>query len=229
MRAADAELLTFICGNLSHPLARRCAAAMAASPRFTSFLAQYRAKICKKLRGAHADEGWRDLWLELWMAARLLKDRRFSVAYELYVAQNVRGPDLTVTYRTHSAFHVEIKRVRVDLGLDKWADVLADKLGQLPAGAVNLLLIGTDAGHPEDGSIAVALGAVAQVAQQGEAAFHQRFGLKGARELLHQVPRLSAILWVSDWDDTTRAERALWSNPQARHKLPPELARALVT
>lgn len=228
MRAADRELLIALFGDVGHPLASRCGAALVECPRFRVFLEQYRGKIGKKVRTQQGTGSWHDLWLELWTAARLLGDRRFEVAYERYAARKVRGPDLTATFRANTVCNIEVKHVRAELSAGKWAEVVCGKLGQLPTGAINVLLVGTSAQVAEPATAEAALGELSRMAQRGEDAVFQRNGLLGARDYARQVVRLSGVLRVADWDEAGAARLSLWRNPAARHAVPAELGRALV-
>ena len=228
MRAADSELLLDLFGSLGHPLASRCAVELAASPRFGAFLERYRGKIGRKARSLQKPESWPDLWLELWTAARLLADRRFEVTYESFGAQKVRGPDLTLTFRTHTICHVEIKHVRTELSSAKWAEIVCTKLGQLPTGATSVLLVGSGPEIAKSCPAETALRELGRRAQQGEDGIFVRYGLPAAREYSRQIPRLGGVLHISNWDVTAPARQSLWQNPTSRHRLPPDLARALL-
>ena len=228
MRAADRELLLDLFGGLGHPLASRCAVELAGSPRFGAFLERYRGKIGRKVRSLEKPERWPDLWLELWTAARLLADRRFEVAYESFGARHVRGPDLTLTFRTNTICHVEIKHVQTELSFAKWAEVVCTKLGQLPAGATSVLLVGTGPAIAESCPAETALRELGRRAQQGETGIFTRYGLRGVRDYSRQIPRLGGVLHVANWDLTAPAQPSLWQNLAARHRLPPDLARALL-
>lgn len=228
LRVAERELLTDLFGGMTYPLAVRCAERMLVTPRFSVFLARYETKIRKKARTLEGPTSWQDLWLELWMAARLLADRRFEVAYETLAAQKVRGPDLTATFRVNTICHIEIKHVRADLTAAKWAEVLGGKLGQLPAGAINVLLVGTTAAIVETSTVEAAVRALGQRAQRGEDAAFQRVGLQGPRDYSRQIVRLGGVLRAAEWDLASAARLSLWRNPTARHPLPLDLARALV-
>lgn len=228
MRAADRDLLIALFGDIGHPLASRCAERMLVSPRFRAFLDQHQTKIRKKVRTLEGPTSWHDLWLELWTASRLLADRRFDVDYEAFAARNMRGPDLTATFRTHVICHIEIKHVRAELTSVKWAEVLCAKLGQFPSGAINMLLVGNSVRSAEPCTAEAALRELSQLAQRGENALFQRYGMDGARGYLRQIVRLSGVLHAADWDLASAARHSLWRNPAARHALPPDLARALL-
>lgn len=227
MRAADRELLIGLFGGIGHPLATRCAEQMLANARFGAFLTLYQNKIRKKVRTLEGPTSWQDLWLELWTAARLLSDRRFVVAYETFAAQKVRGPDLTATFRVNTICHIEIKHARTELNVAKWAEVVCGKLGQLPPGANNVLLVGSTTHVTEAATVDTALLTLSRAAQRSDDAFFLRAGLASARAYARQIVRLSGIIRTSKWDLDRVAQVSLWRNPAARHPLPLDLARAL--
>src|SRR5690606_17296509 len=113
------------------------------SRRFRDFATEYSTKIRAKLRRAGDEEALADVRAELETAALLLGDRRFTLEYEKYAASRQRGPDFTVTFRTHTPFNVEVRRIRsLELGDDyggKLMTVLSDKVGQTQPGMPNLL------------------------------------------------------------------------------------------
>src|SRR6266567_7368964 len=82
------------------------------SPRFLTFAVGYRDKIRKKLRTAEGDEGARDVLSELETAYALLREPRFALVYEANAIGQARGPDFSLTWRTHTLCHVEAARLR---------------------------------------------------------------------------------------------------------------------
>ena len=76
------------------------------SRRFAAFAETYRGKIRAKLRHAQDADGLRDVRAELEVAALLLGEERFAIEYEKYAAAKQRGPDFTVTFKTHTPFNV---------------------------------------------------------------------------------------------------------------------------
>jgi hypothetical protein len=106
------ELLIYIFGDQPHALAAQLADWMALAPRFKAFVATYRDKIRKKIRGTRDAEGLRDLLLELETAYILLQEHRLIVEYEKYGVGKARGPDFAVTYKTSIVFNVEVTRMR---------------------------------------------------------------------------------------------------------------------
>src|SRR5262249_16243288 len=143
------ELLDYLVEDRSSVFATQCDEWMDASPRFAAFVERCRDKIRKKVRALRDDEGQRDLLAELAVAYRLLLERQFTVEYETYAAGKVRGPDFTVTYKTHTPFNVEVKRLRTSSSRAKGReirllDATCDKLRQMPPSRANLLVLATD-------------------------------------------------------------------------------------
>jgi hypothetical protein len=225
------ELLAYLFAGDQVVLAAEVRRWSLASRAFRAFTEVYRDKIRKKARGSRDGEAQRDLAFELAIVARLLEDRRFAVEYEPYgIGQ--RAPDLRVTFRGGLRFNIEARRLRrlasvptaaVSAGqLDR---TVCDKLGQLPPGMLNLLVLGAD----DPASAALVLTTVTRrledgVAHKDEALF-QRRGLTGTRDFLRHYRRLSGIAWFGDPLDQPPV--GLWKNPQARHALPADLARTL--
>lgn len=189
------------------------------SRRFRAFATSYRTKIRAKLRNARGDEGMQDLRAELATAALLLTDESFTVEYENYAALKQRGPDFTVTFKTHTAFNVEVRHLRgadLDSGdaearVAKLVAVLCDKVGQMPPSIVNLLWLVSDREIPE-GELDTATSAVRVLAERRADAFFAHFGYESAGDFLKQYGRLSGIV-------VRRANgHAVWLNPLARQK-----------
>ncbi|MGH2486580.1 MAG: hypothetical protein ACRDHE_11265, partial [Ktedonobacterales bacterium] len=160
---------------------------------------------------------------ELLTAACLLTERAFTLDYEKYAASKVRGPDFTVLYKTHTPFNVEVERLRGQAQAGKWADVLCDKLRQLPPSVMNALVVYGEPG--EQGTSFDAAGAMASLratAERKDDVYFTRRGLGGARDYLRQSLKLSVLFYRAG-----DAAPASWFNPRARHPLPPELRTAL--
>ena len=222
-------LLAYLFGADSSPLATEVGAWLVASPRFRVFAETYRDKIRKKARGLRDDEGRRDLSFELGIAFRLLQERRFTLEYESY-GMTARAPDFRVTFRTNVRFNVEVRRLRPAPVSEPTADqarlirAVCDKLGQLPPAMINVLALGADGA-----SSAGALGRVMvwlqdRAANKDDIVFQQR-GFTGARDFLRHYQRLSCALWLAG--EPCAREVDVWPNPQARHPLQADLARAI--
>src|SRR4051794_5809737 len=102
------DLLPYIFTNTRLPLALQFADWVQASPRFRVFAETYRDKIRKKVRQINDAEGYRDLQAELATAYFLAQERKFLVEYEKYGVGKQRGPDFSVTYKSHIRFDVEV-------------------------------------------------------------------------------------------------------------------------
>lgn len=230
----DSELLASVFGGEWHALSEACAGWIASSRPFRAFLEENATKVRKKVRQAGNAETQRDLWLEMSAAYHLLAaDRRVTLAYELFLADKTRGPDFTVTFKGHIEFNLEVRRLRTAAAARKLGDVLAEKLRQMPAGAVNALLVGVDGGVAGDLDCA---GTVRQLIQRAEAkdeAYFTARGFRDARDFLRALQRLSAVLVRAGWDGIAPASASLWQNPLAKHPLPAEvrklIGRALLT
>lgn len=230
------DLVQSLCGAADHPLAPVLRGWCAASRPFAAFAETHATKIRKKVRlAAHGDER-DDLLAELAVAAFLLRDRRFSVRYEPQRATGQRGPDFGVTFRTHTLFHVEVTRLRLSdpAGEDRagtalrLARAVGDKLGQCPAGGANLLAVVVPPGA-EDGALVPAAVRLLEAPSQRETNPPSP-GLRpeDVRAYLRGRSRLSAVALCSLTEAGPPLTVRLWNNPQARHPLPPEVARFLV-
>src|SRR6266550_1565285 len=227
------ELTSYLFGAEDSQLATAVRPWLVASPRFRGFAETYRDKIRKKARALREDEARRDFAFELAVAARLVEDRRFALEYESY-GMDQRAPDFRVTFRSGVRFNVEVRRLRA-LALTPNASVdqprliraITDKLGQLPPSMINVLLLGADGpALAADALLPAMLGLQARAAQKDEEFFEQR-GFAGVRDFLRRYQRLSGALWLAG--ALGALEASLWRNPQARHPLPADLARALST
>ena len=106
--------------DVGDPFVGELTAWLGSSPRFQAFATTYRGKIHKKVRHASDAEALRDVRTELLAAHRLLVDQRFTVEYETY-GSGKTGPDLTVAFRSSSAFNLEVTRLRKPPDPRPWA------------------------------------------------------------------------------------------------------------
>jgi hypothetical protein len=222
------DLLDSIFSGTDRALYRDFEGWVRGSRRFRAFASSYRTKIHAKLKNARGEEGREDLRAELRTAVLLLSDERFTVEYEKYAATKQRGPDFTVTFRTHTPFNVEVRRLRIS-DLDQWrasalitklAAVVCDKVAQTQPSMVNLLWLVSGWEIPE-ADLATATALVRQLAERKADAFFARFGYPSATEFLKAYQRLSGIVTRQS------ASSVVWRNPLARNKLPPELKTAI--
>ena len=224
------ELVAYLFGARESALAADVRQRLIASRRFRSFAETYRDKVRKKASGARDDEGRRDLAFELAIAMRLLEEPRFALEYESY-GMGQRAPDFRVTFRSGVRFNVEVRRLRPQATLDRPADpariirAVCDKLGQMPPAMINVLVLGADGPHSAADVLALAmLGLQERATRKDEALFQQR-GFTSTRDFLRHYQRMSGALWLAAEAGVPAA--SLWRNPQARHPLPADLARAL--
>lgn len=198
------------------------------SRRYRAFAADYRTKIRAKLKNAQGESGVKDLRAELETASLLLRESRFALEYEKYAALKQRGPDFTVTFKTHTPFNVEVRRIRsVELNAEdaearanKLIAVLCDKAGQMPPNIVNLLWLVADRAISE-ADVDHAAATLRQLAESKTETFFTRRGFESAAGFLKQYRHLSGI--VLRQPDAT----VFWPNPLARHKTPPEIVTAV--
>jgi hypothetical protein len=226
------DLLAYIFEGNQHTLANQFAAWVASSARFHAFAELYRDKIRKKLRGIRDEEGLRDLQFELEMAFLLLGERRFTVEYEKGGVGKQRGPDFCVTYKTHTPFNVEVKHIRLadpatrsdQQEFSKLAYTACQKIGQLPPGMMNLLVVAYDGGVHNGFDVAGAMTRLRTLAEQKDEVFFTRRGFAGSRDFLKQYTRLSAALFRGSGG----APSVLWANALAKHRLPADLRGILL-
>lgn len=222
------DLQHYIFGDVTQPIGRHCAIWMQANARFARFAEEQRDKIRKKVRGLRGDEqGLRDLELELAVAYRLLGERRFMLAYEKYLAEKTRGPDFTVTFKTHTAFNVEVKRLRSARDSAGWGRAICDKLRQMPPSIANVLALGTDADAADVPNLDAVMASIRACAERKDGDFLARYGVANTSEFFRYYGRLSALLAFVPWEGEPAPRGLLWVNPQAKHPLSPELRNAL--
>jgi hypothetical protein len=222
------ELLDAIFSGTNRALFRDFERWVRNSRRFMAFASSYRTKIRAKVRNARDEAGIQDLRAELETALILLLEERFTVEYEMYAATKQRGPDFTVTFKTHIPFNVEVRRLRVgdldalsdDARITKLIAVLCDKVAQMPPSIVNLLWLVSNREIPED-DLSGASAVLRQLAERKADSFFAHSGYPSASEFLKQYQRLSGIV--------TRQSvgHAVWLNPLARHKAPAGLVPAI--
>ena len=230
------EPLIDIFGDATDTLAVQCMRWVEESPRFRDFVAFYRTKIRKKVRGLRDEEGRSDLLFELATAHRLLQERRFTVEYEKYGVGKQRTPDFVVTYKTNIIFNVEVKRMRaaamvsVEAGIpraeevrdpNKLINTICAKLGQLLPGTINVLVLSTDGVAYQEDDIAQTMKLLKQHAERKDEEYFVRRGFASARDFLHDYQRLSAVLARRGWDDD--GAPALWLNKEAQRPVSRDL------
>ncbi len=221
------ELLAYLFDGTEHTLYAEFEGWVRGSRRFRDFAERYRSKIRSKLRNVRDEGGMKDLRAELGAAALLLREERFSLEYEKYAASKQRGPDFTVTFKTHSLFNVEVRRIRsveldddTDARIGKLTAVLCDKVGQMPPSIVNLLWLIAEREISEADLTNAVMGLRGPAERKAEDYFTRR-GFEGAADFLKRYRQLSGIV-------LRQADaHGLWLNPIARHKTPPDVVTAI--
>jgi hypothetical protein len=228
MMSALDDLLDVIFDDKESTLYPEFEAWVRGSRRFKEFAIAYDTKIRAKLRHVREANGMDDLRAELETAMLLLHEKRFSLEYEKYTAAKQRGPDYTVTFKTHTPFNVEVRRLRhVDMAdedreasIAKLMAVLCDKVGQMPPSIVNLLWLNADR-EIREGDLTEAVDNLRQLAEGKDEDFFTRRGFESASHFLKQYRQLSGII-LRQSDDLI-----IWLNAIARHKTPPDIVRAI--
>ncbi len=198
------------------------------SRRFKAFASTYNTKIRAKLKNARDEGGIKDLRAELETAALLLREERFTLEYEKYAPLKQRGPDLTVMFKTHTPFNVEVRRIRSkeldegdsDAYMGKLMTVLCDKVGQMPPSIINLLWLITEQ-NISQANLSRAGMTLRQLAERKTEDFFTRRDFKNASDFLRQYSHLSGVVLHQAGED------GIWINPLAKHKVPPEILSAI--
>jgi hypothetical protein len=228
------ELMAYVFGDpppALAALAARCAGWATASRRFRGFVESIRDKLRKKARTARDAAAALDLEAEVATACRLVQERRFTVTWEPPAPGGGRGPDFAVDCTTRLRFYVEVTRPRLGVGAarppdahdsgatgaaGRLATAICAKLGQLPPGAINVLVLaGTGA---RVAAAAQAMTDLKRRAEHREEAFFSHRGFASARAFVAASHRLSAILLP---------DGGLWLNPEASRPLPAAVRTAL--
>jgi hypothetical protein len=109
--AAVHQLLHDLFGDQPTPLSKPFADWVTTSKPFLTFAQTYLGKIRKKLRTCQNLEETYNLYCELRTAYLLLQEPKFALTYEPAGKEQGRSSDFAVTFRTQTAFHVEVTRL----------------------------------------------------------------------------------------------------------------------
>jgi hypothetical protein len=122
-------------------------------------------------------------------------------------------------FRTNTPFNVEVTRPRLDAEISpKLMDSICDKVGQMPSGVVNVVVIYAP-GATSDHLVEAATTLRALAEQKVEAYFTRR-GFQDARAFIRQFQNLSAVILKS-------GVTLIWTNSLAKKPVPDELLKAL--
>lgn len=213
------ELVQFVFEGTAPSLSAPFTEWVSSSRRFRAFAEDNASKIRKKVRVASDADQLLDVRVELETAYALLQGRQFEIAYEKHASSSGRGPDFAVMFRTHTPLNIEVTRPRLDNAVaNKLMESICDKVGQMPAGAINVLVI--FAPGAEDGQLAEAAASLRTLAESKTEAYFVRRGFRDARAFIRQFQNLSAIVLKS-------GVPAFWPNSLAKKTVPNDLAKAL--
>ena len=216
------SVLEDVCRSPGHPLETRLRGWMQASRTFTAFVEANASKVRRKLRVTDP-AALADVDTELAVAAWLLRERRWTLVYEPLAASGGRGPDVRVAAPDGSgAFFVEVTRLRGGAVPLTLARSLADKVGQLPAGAVTVLAAVLPPGVEGPEMLSQAL----RLLEQAVHTTGETLGSLDGRAFALGRHRLGAVL-VGSLDAAGTLHTTLYPLSGARHPLPPETARRL--
>jgi hypothetical protein len=198
-----------------------------ASRRFKAFAISQRSKIRTKLKSARDAEQMKDLRGELETAMLLLREEKFTLEYEKYAAMRQRGPDYTVTFKTHTPFNVEVRRIRSlefegdsEARVSKLMGVVCEKTWQMPPSLVNFIWLFAERDIDEE-ALNLANVTLRQLAERKVDDYFSKRGFTNAADFLKQYRQLSGIVLHQS------SENLIWLNSLAKHKAPPELLNAL--
>jgi len=121
--------------------------------------------------------------------------------------------------------HMEVIRARSVCESDsRLARIVCGKLFQMPAGAINLLVIVTDQPLLTD----TGLSSLLQRADSKDEEYFLKQGFVGSKGFLRYYNRLSGVL-IRTEDALASASRLVWLNARATHPIPVDLRRMLET
>ena len=212
---------------------------MGASRRFRAFAEQYKSKIRAKLRTAGDADALHDLLFELEIAQWLLREKRFTLAYESQSVRVAPGPDFTVTFTTKVQFHVEVTRIRAtyteepgapvksDLAGSKVFYVILGKLGQIKADAGNVLLIGLNPSPIREADLDEITKQMKLRVENNDQALLARAHLQTPRDFFKQYHALSGVLLYFTPTVATPMSPLLWLNKAAKYPLLPQVQTSL--
>jgi len=217
------DLIQYIFEQNAEDPAASCLHGFQTCPRFKEFAWEYRNKLRSKVRNGRDPDALAAVWCEFALAWWLLQERRFNVLYEPYLKDKQKGPDFAVRFKEYVVFNVEVTRVRsVRESGSKLAEIVCGKLSQMPASAINLLVVVMDHAVPKDADLLNLL----KRADCKEEEYFLRQGFGGSKDFLRHCNRLSGVL-VRAENSTADSSRLLWLNVRATHRIPGDLRRVL--
>lgn len=223
------DLLASIFGDAAPQVTANCARWMQLSPRFKAFLEAHQDKVRKKANGLRDAEGFADLQAELSVAYWLLGERSFTLEYEKYMAEKMRGPDFTVTWKGHILLNVEVKRLRGATAdaRAKYTAALCDKLRQTTPHVMNLIALVSDSLIPDEAELLKALTLLRARAEHKDDAFFTQRGFADVRDYFKYYRRLGGVSLRSGAIVERPGASILWINNEATPAIPKDLRNLL--
>lgn len=223
MNTRTESLVAAVCPDPSHSLAAPLRAWCLGSRPFLAFAEANVPKLRKKAREAVDEGAQADLLAELVVAAWVLRGPALGLSYEPLKAGGGRGPDYALAL-PGGAIYIEVARLRgggSQAPEYKLARVLADKAGQLPAGAGTVLA----AVLPSRADAAeLAPAALRLLAQAAQGAAFPGLPSERARTFERLRSRLGGVLCLGPGDFP---EVTLWTHAGAAHPLTSAALRRL--
>jgi hypothetical protein len=228
----NAELIAFLFTDPPAEADEILARWIVESRRFQSFLVENRAKVRKKRRLARTPESLQSLLLELDLARHLVADPRCRVEYEKYGQGGERSPDLTVTFRTRTCFNLEATRVQMapadaDGRTEKLIRIVCDKLGQAVPRMLNGLVVAAEGGCLAEDDVSAAMKALKRRVERRDGELLSRIGCDDPADFFKQYQWLNGIALCSPVEPGDRPRPVVWTNPQSREPLPPDIRGVL--
>jgi hypothetical protein len=202
---------------------------IAESRRFRAFAENNRSKIRKKIRTAAIPEGSRSVMLELEVARRFVEDRGCEVDYERFGQGTVRGPDLSVIFGGRTVVNLEVTQVQLPGGEpsaceEKLTRVVCHKLGQMPPGELNVLVLAAEGAAVKMEDVTAAMKRLKERVERRDGELLARIGFAEPAEFLKSFRRLSGIMV---WPHEPSTRSVLWLNPEARPAISAPVAARL--
>jgi hypothetical protein len=224
----NAELFAFLFAHPTTEAKEMLTRWILQSRRFQSFMAEYRAKVRKKLRSARTPESLESLLLELDIARHLVEDPRCRVEYEKYGQGKNRHPDLTITFRTRTCFNLEVTRVQMAQGeaegrTEKLIRIVCDKLGQSVPQMLNCLVVATEGCAMTEDEVNAAMKSLKRRVEQREGDLLSHTEFSDPSDFFQQFQWLTGIILCSRSEQGDSPRTIVWTNAQARYPLPPDI------
>jgi hypothetical protein len=129
---------------------------------------------------------------------------------------------------------LEVTRLRAEPGkqelditqsMERFADAVCSKLGQMQNQVSNVLIVGVDARDLTEGDLRTIMLRIQQRAEQSDTAFFHRYGFRDRSDFFRHYQRLSEILLRTSNRDSVKP--VVYINTQAKYPLPAKVRTVL--